>query len=73
MGGCKDVEAVAPGVEEPGHVDEGADLLERSTADDARDEVLRQLSQDGAHLRTPPHTVGKKNQVLPEVPQDEEK
>lgn len=41
---------MAAGVEEALHVHEGADLSERATADDSRDEVLRQLSEDGSHL-----------------------
>lgn len=50
LGGREDVEAVAAGVEEAGHVDEGADLAEGAAADHPCHEVLGELPQDGPDL-----------------------
>lgn len=50
MGGREDVEAVTAGVKQARHINEVANLAERTAADNAGDEVLRQLAQDGPHL-----------------------
>lgn len=50
MGRREDVEPVTAGVEEPLHADEVTNLPQGATADDARDEVFRELRKDSSHL-----------------------